>query len=104
MPLARHEIVFGERRRQRLVSKLDTRHLDDKSLELRRRQPRARLLHERAHFGACGRESLAGSRIRSTLDHGRHAGCKRQAIWGSNVAEAVVDQRGDECERGGDPG
>jgi hypothetical protein len=38
------------------------------------------LLHQRAHLGARGREPLAGSRIRSTLDHGGHAGCKRQAI------------------------
>jgi hypothetical protein len=86
MPQARHEIVLGEGRRQRLVSKLDARHFYDESLELRRRHPRARLLHERAHLGARGGESLAGSRIRSTLDHGAHAGCKRQAIEASTHA------------------
>jgi hypothetical protein len=80
MALARQEIVLGERRRQRLVSKLDARHFYDESLELRRRHPRARLLHQRAHLAARGREPLAGSRIRSALDHGGHAGCKRQAI------------------------
>ena len=88
MPLARHEIVLGERGRRRLVSKLDSRHFDDESLELWRRHPRARLLHERAHLGARGRESLAGSRIRSTLDHGGHAGCKRRAIETSSTSSA----------------
>lgn len=80
MPVARHEIVLGERGRQRLVSKLDARHLDDESLELGRRHAWARLLHQRAHFDARGRESLARSRIRSTLDHGGYAGCKRHSI------------------------
>jgi hypothetical protein len=102
MPLARNEIVLGERRRQRLVSKLDTRHLDDQSLELRRRHPRARLLHEAAHLIAGGRESLAGSRIGSTLDHGGNAGCKRQAIEGRRApTETSTTTRRDRVRRAG---